>query len=122
METYILSLLIKPGHEQEVTDYYRSMEEDMQAADGFRGRKIYLAQRGRMASELLTVYTRDELAKDPEPPHEDAGTQLIIVESWDTSKQRLQFSRNTSGPRKAKIVPLLLPDHSHEFFTDLSVT
>ena len=120
MEHYIILLQIKPGHEQEVADYYRALEEDLNKAPGFRGRQLFLAQRGRMASELLTVYTREDLDKDPEPPHEDAGTQLVVIENWDTSKQRLEFSKAVSGKRKTSIVPYLLPEHSHEFYTNLA--
>lgn len=121
MEHFIVLLQIKPGHEQDVADYYRALESDLKDAPGFRGRKIYLAERGRMASELMTVYTREDLAKDPEPPHEDDGTQLVVIEQWDTSKQRLEFSKKVSGKRKTGIIPYLLPEHSHEFYTDLSV-
>ena len=82
METYIVTLMVKTGHEADVARYYQAMEPDLKTAPGYGGRKIFQANTGRMAKEVHKMYSAEELAKHAEPPHEDAGTQFIIVEHF----------------------------------------
>ena len=121
METYIVTLMVKPGHEDDVASFYQAMEPEMQRAPGFRGRKIYRANTGRMAEEVHKMYSAEELAKHAEPPHEDSGTQFIMVEHWDSVRERMEYSKSVAGGRQKDLIPHLLPEHSHEFYHDISV-
>jgi len=122
METYIVTLFVKTGHEDDVVKFYQDLEPQMRKADGYHGRQIYLAKRGTMAAWVRKAYTAEELAKHAEPPHEDKGVQLIIVEQWDSIDQRMTFSKTIDSSRQKAIFPHLMPNHHHEFFEDRSVT
>jgi len=98
MQTYIVSIVIKTGHEDDVVRFYQELEPQLREAPGFHGRQIFLAKTGTMAAAVRKLYTAEELAKHAEPPHEDPGVQLIMI-----------------------IIPHLLPNHSHEFYEDRSV-
>ena len=121
METYIVTLMVKPGHEDDVAKFYQAMEPEMKEAPGYRGRKIYKANTGRMAEEVHKLYSAEELAKHAEPPHGDDGTRFIMVEQWDSVRERMEFSESVAGGRQKDLIPHLLPDHSHEFYHDISV-
>lgn len=121
METYIVTIFVKSGHEDEVIDFYQSLEPDMRKAPGFRSRKIYQAKTGTMAEWVRREYTAEELAKHAEPEHEDPGVQVILVEEWDSVDQRMKFSKTQDASRQKAIFPHLLPSHSHEFYADKSV-
>jgi len=90
-------------------------------APGFQGRRIYLAKNGTMAAAVRKLYPPDELAKHAEPPHQDPGVRLIMIEQWDSVEARILFSRNVAAGRQKEIIPCLLPQHSHEFYEDRSV-
>ena len=121
METYIVSIFVKKGHEDEVVKFYQEQEENLKGAPGYRGRKIYQAKTGTMADWVRANYSAEELAKHAEPEHEDPGIQLIIVEEWDSIDERMTFSKGQDNSRQKHIFPHLLPDHSHEFYLDKSV-
>ena len=121
METYIVTVTAKPGHENDVARFYQEMEPLMQEAKGFRGRKIFQARTGAMAEGVKKIYTAEELAKHAEPPHGDVGTQFVMIEMWDTVEDRLLFSKNVAGGRNRDLIPHLLPEHSHEFYQEISV-
>lgn len=122
MEHYIVTLFVKTGHEDDVVDFYRSLEPQYKGAEGFQGRNIYLSKPGTMAGWVRKNYTEEELGKHAEPPHEDPGVQLIIVEDWDSVDQRMAFSKTLDSSRQKSVIPHLLPNHSHEFYEDRSVT
>ena len=122
METYIVTIFVKSGHEDEVARFYQDMEPLMQEAKGFQSRKLYRARTGAMAEGVHKLYTAEELAKHAEPPHEDAGTQIIMIEIWEGIEDRLLFSKNIAGARTKELIPHLLPQHSHEFYEDISIT
>lgn len=118
METYIVSVFAQPGHADEVEKIYRDFETLMKDAKGFRGRKMFRARTGTMAEAVHKLYTAEELAGHAEPPHEDPGTQFIIIEEWDSIDDRMLFSKNIAGSRQKELIPHLLPNHSHEFYEE----
>jgi len=122
MQTYIVTIRIKSGHENEVARFYQELEPLLREAPGFHGRRIYLARTGTMAQAIRNLYSAEELSKHTEPPHDDTGVQLIMIEQWDKVEDRILFSKNVVAGRQKKIFPYLLPNHSHEFYEDCSVT
>jgi hypothetical protein len=121
METYIATVFVKSGHEDEVTRFYQDMEPLMREAKGFQGRQLYRARNGTMAEAVHKLYSKEELARHAEPPHEDPGVQFISVEIWDSVEDRMLFSKNVAGSRTKDLIPHLLPAHSHEFYEDISI-
>ncbi|HJP38602.1 MAG TPA: hypothetical protein QF499_05655 [Gammaproteobacteria bacterium] len=122
MQTYIVSIIVKTGHEDDVVRFYQDLEPQLREAPGFHGRQIFKANTGTMAAAVKKLYTAEELAKHAEPEHGDAGVQIIMLEQWDSVEERMLFSKNVAGGRQREIIPHLLPNHSHEFYTDCSVT
>ncbi len=121
MQIFIVQIVAKPGHEDAVTRFYQEGEQFLRKAKGFRSRKIYRSQTGAMAKAVRKLYTAEELAKHAEPPHEDPGTQFVIVEQWDSLDDRMHYTKHGGGPGNKDLIPHLLPQHSHEFFEDVSV-
>jgi quinol monooxygenase YgiN len=119
MVTYIASLFAKPGHELEVTRFYQDLEPLMRAAPGFRGRKIFRARPGTMEAEVRRVTPPEDLKGRG---HEGGpeGVHFIMVEQWDSVAERVAFSRGASRARNKELVPHLLPQHSHEFYEDVT--
>jgi len=122
MENYIVSIIIKKGHEDDIVRFYQNLEPQMKEAPGYHGRQIFLARPGTMAAAVRKIYSAEELARHAEPPHEDPGVQLIIIEQWDSVDERMTFSKTLDSSRQKEIIPHLLPNHSHEFYEDRSVT
>ncbi len=122
MQPYIVTLFIKTAHAEDVLRYYQDLEPQLHEASGFRSRQIYLAKPGTMAAAVRKMYSEEELAKHAEPPHEDPGVQLIMIEQWDSVDERMSFSKNIAAGRQKEIIPHLMPNHSHEFYEDRSVT
>jgi heme-degrading monooxygenase HmoA len=121
MHTYIVNVTAKPGHNDQVARFYRDMEPLYEGTKGFHGRKIFQAKTGTMAEAVYRIYTAEELAQHAEPPHEDPGTQFIIIEQWESIDDRMHFSKNLAGGRSKNLIPHLGPQHSHEFYEDISV-
>lgn len=121
MVNYIVTVIARPGHEAQVAEFYQAQEDALNAADGFIGRKIFKAQTGKMVEAVRKMYTPEELAKHPEPPHDDPGTQFILIEQWESVDQRMQHSKKAEAARAKDLIPHLLPQHSHEFYEDISV-
>ena len=120
MEHYIVQVVAKPGHDKQVTQFYKDLEPLLQKAKGFRSRRVFRGQMGTMAEAVQKVYTQEELAKHAEPPHEHPGTQFVVVEEWDSVEARMQFSKSVQGKRTPELIPHLLPEHRHEFFEEIS--
>ena len=121
MQNYIVQVVAKPGHEEGVTKFYQDLEPLLREAQGFRGRQMFRGQTGTMAAAVRARYTEEELAKHAEPPHEHPGTQFVIIETWDSIDDRMDFSMNVQAGRTKDLLEHLLPEHSHEFFEDISV-
>jgi len=119
MITYVASLYAKPGHELEVTKFYQDLEPLMRAAPGFRGRRILRARPGTMEAEVRRVTPPEELKGHA---HESGpeGVHFVMVEHWDSVADRVAFSRGASRARNKDLFPHLLPQHSHEFYEDVT--
>ena len=121
MQAYIVTIKIKSGHEDDVLRFYQSLEPLLRDAPGYHGRQIFLAKTGAMTDAVRKLYPPEDLdKKHAEPPHDDAGVQLIMIEQWDSIDERILFSRNVVAGRQKEIFPYLLPNHSHEFYEDHS--
>lgn len=121
MEIFIVHVSAQHGHEDAVARYYADGEEILKTAKGYRGRIIFQAETGKMVEAVHRFYSAEELAKDPEPPHGPQGTDFIVIEHWDSVDERMAFSKE-GKLNKAGLVVHLEPDHSHEFFKEISNT
>lgn len=119
MQTYIATLWAKHGTEEDVTKFYQEMEEQMQAAPGFRGRQIFRAEPGRMLEIVKGYISEEELAKSSERGKPE-GVHFVMIEQWDSAEDRVRFSRSLDKARSAKLYPHLLPQHTHEFYQEVT--
>lgn len=119
MQTYIATLMAKHGAEDDVTRFYQDMDEQMRAAPGFIGRKIFRAEAGRMFAIVKNFVSEAELAAANERPHPE-GVHFVMVEQWESAEDRVRFSRSLDKARSAKLYPNLLPQHTHEFYDDVT--
>ena len=69
METYIVTVMVKSGHEQQVADFYLSQADSLNAAPGFEGRSIFQARTGTMLAAVLAGMTPEERQKFEERGH-----------------------------------------------------
>ncbi len=121
MVTYVATVYAKNGHENQVTAFYQDLERLSARAPGFRDRRILKARPGTMVEAVLRIMTPEELAGHKEPPHEEPqGVHFIIIETWDSVDDRIAFSRGLGKERNKALFPHLLPEHSHEFYEDVS--
>ena len=122
METYIITFSALPGKENIIADYYTSLEPEYAAAKGFRGRQIYQSRPGVMVEHVKKNMSAEEMAKHPaESGHEDESTMFVIIEQWDSIDDRWAFSRSQDKGRAASLFPNLKPEHTHEYYHDISV-
>ena len=121
METFIVSVFAKPGHEDDVAKFYQDLVELDDQAEGFHGRQVFQAKNGTMVESVLRHYTAEELQAHAEAAPPD-GTHFVIIELWDSVDQRILFSKNVSSGRSAQLFPHLLPEHTHEFYKDITPT
>lgn len=119
MDTYIATVTAKPGSENEVADFYLGLGPQYEGALGFKDRQILQARNGTMVEAVKRIRTAEELADHPADA-EHPGTHFIIIEQWDSVDDRINFSRSLDKSRSAKLFPHLLPEHSHEFYKDVS--
>jgi hypothetical protein len=118
MVTYIATIWAKSGHEDAVTKFYQDLEPLLREAPGYRGRKILRARNGTMVEAVRKVASPADMARHAE--HAPPGTQFIMVEQWDSVDQRVAFSRGASASRGRELFPHILPDHTHEFYEDVT--
>ncbi len=118
MVTYVATVWAKPGHENEVAAFYRDLEPLLKEAPGYRGRQILRARSGTMADALRTSMPAGPPAAGHAEPPGPAGTHFVMVERWDSVEQRIAFSR--SSGRSRQLLPHILPEHSHEFYEDIT--
>jgi len=119
MEIYVATLYAKKGAEAEVTKFYQDMEPLLRAAPGYKGRHLLRARPGTMFNIVKKYLTEEQLASNREPPHAE-GVQFVIVEMWETAEDRVKFSRGLDKNRNASLYPHLLPQHTHEFYEDVT--
>lgn len=119
MVTYVVTVMAKKGHEQEVTKFYQDQEPLLRQAKGYHGRQLLRARPGTMEAEIRRVIPADELKGAPREEHE-GGVHFVMIEKWDSVSDRIAFSRTISGARSKDLFPHLLPAHSHEFYEDVT--
>jgi heme-degrading monooxygenase HmoA len=118
MEIYVATVLAKKGHEAEVEKFYVGQEGELKAAKGFRGRQILKARTGAMRAAVGKMLPPEQVAKHPaeEPP----GTHFIIIERWDSSADKTAYSLAQDKGRSKDLIPYLLPEHTHEYYEDVT--
>jgi len=119
METYIATVTAKPGSEAAVAEFYTELGSQYDGATGFLGRQILQARPGTMVEAVKRIRSPEELASHPAEA-EHPGTQFIIVEHWKHVDDRIRFSQGLDKSRSAKLFPHLLPEHTHEFYSDIT--
>ena len=119
MVIYIATVWAKPGHEDHVTRYYRDLEPLMRAAKGYRGRRILRAQPGTVLAAVSRFVSKEDLARHAEHAGPD-GVHFVILEEWDSIEERVAFSRTAVAGRGEGLFAHILPQHSHEFYEDVS--
>jgi len=119
MEQFITTFSAIPGKEDAVTEFYLRLQPEYDKAKGFHGRRIYRARPGTMVNALRKVMTPEQMAQHPEPA-DDGSIHFIIVEKWDSIEDRMAFSASQDKSRNAELFPNLLPEHSHEYYDDIT--
>ena len=115
METYIVTIYAREDHANQVEQYYKELQPLYEEATGFIGRKIYRAKTGAMVNAVRETYSKEELANTPEEDH-DHGEHFVMIEEWESVQDRINFGRGLSKEHHMKVIPYLLPNHSHEFY------
>ncbi len=118
METYIVTIYAKFEHADEVANYYTGIQSLYQEASGFISRKVYRAKTGAMVRAVLETYSKDELKGNPEEARAQ-GEHFVIIEEWQSIQDRINFGRSLSKEHHMKVVPYILPEHSHEFYKNI---
>lgn len=118
MVNYIVTVWAKPGHEEQVGRYYKGLEAGLRAASGYHGRQLFRARAGAMAAAIRKSLSAEQLARFQEQP--PRGTQFVMVERWDSIEDRMAFSRTIADGRREQLFPHILPEHSHEFYDDIT--
>ena len=119
MEIYITTIFAKLGHEHEVTQFYADQEESLQDVEGFRDRQIFRARPGTMVEAVRKVLTEEEMARHAEAEG-PKGVHFVIIEKWDSIDQKTAYSRSVDGGRARDLIPHLLPEHTHEYYHDVT--
>ena len=121
MVTYVATVFARQGHEDDVARFYQSLEPLLQDAPGFRSRQLLRANPGTMLEAVQRLYSAEELARHAEPPTDlPQGVHFVIVESWDSVDARMSFSRGAAKGRSKDLFPHLHPEHTHEFYEDVT--
>lgn len=119
--TYILTVVAMPGHAEQVSHFFRDLEPSLRDAPGFVSRQIYQCRAGVM-EQAINKYFLEKDTENVEGPHnDDKGTQFVVIETWESIADRMSFSKNLSAGRNNDLKPHLLPQHSHEFYDNISV-
>lgn len=118
METYIVTIYAKKDHAADVQQYYRDLQNMYEEASGFISRKIFRAKTGAMEQAVKATYSEEELANTPEEDH-DHGEHFVMIEEWESIQDRINFGRSMSKEHHLKVIPYLLPNHSHEFYESI---
>jgi hypothetical protein len=119
MENFVITLSARPGKEDAISQFYTDLEPEYANAKGFHGRQILRARPGTMADALRKVMTAEQMAQHPEPAN-DGAVHFIIIEKWDSIEDRMAFSATQDKSRNAELFPNLLPEHTHEYYTDIT--
>ncbi|MCE7902025.1 MAG: hypothetical protein DYH20_05020 [Gammaproteobacteria bacterium PRO9] len=120
MVDYIATIYAKPGHEEAVTRFYQDMEPLLAAAHGYRGRRVLRARPGTIEAEVRRVTPPAQFkghADEVAPPN---GVHFVMIEQWDSVADRVAFARGASAGRARELFPHILPEHTHEFYEDVT--
>ena len=119
MEIYITTIFAKHGHEDQVTQFYADQEESLKNTKGFRGRQLYRARPGTMVEAVRKVLTEEEMARHAEAEGPQ-GVHFVIIEHWGSIDEKTAYSRSVDGGRARDLIPHLLPEHTHEYYQDVT--
>ena len=119
MEIYITTIYAKHGHEDEVAKFYSDQEGELKEAKGYRSRKIMRARPGTMVEAVKKVMSAEDIAKHAEAAGPD-GVHFVIIEHWDSIDDKMAYSRSIDSGRNRDLIPHLLPEHSHEYYDDIT--
>lgn len=119
MEFYIATIFVKPGFEDQVAAYHKSMQDEMSGVPGFIGREVYQADNGRLMDEAKKIYTEEEIKQNAED-HHTPSTHFVMIEKWESADARMKFVKSVASEKKHEIIPYLLPDHTHEFYSQIA--
>lgn len=117
MVTYILTLIAKPGCDDELAELLKALQTELEQVEGFHSRTVYREEPGLFLDTAKAVFTAEEIeriAAQEQPGPE--GAHFVIHEIWDAPEQRIRYTREHEGPFMAKMFPLVQPEHSHEFY------
>ena len=99
--------------------FYKSLQPELEKAKGFRGREIYRGRMGTMKEALSKVMTPEQMAAHPEP-EDDGSVHFIVIEHWDSVEDRMAYSASTDKSRNKELFPNLKPEHTHEYYSDVT--
>ena len=119
MEIYITTIFAKHGHEDQVAQFYKDQEDELKNAKGYRGRTIMKARPGTMVAAVKKVLTEEEIARHSEAAGPD-GVHFVIIEKWDSVDDKTAYSRSIDSGRNRDLIPHLLPEHTHEYYDDIT--
>ena len=119
MEIYVTTVFAKNGHEDQVTKFYGDQEELLKEAKGYRSRQILRARTGTMVEADKKVLSAEEIARHAEAAGPD-GTHFVIIEQWDSIEEKTAYSRSVDAGRVKDLIPHLLPEHTHEYYEDIT--
>ena len=119
MEIYIATVFAKLGHEDDVTRFYQGQEALLAKARGYRGRQILRARPGTMVAAVSKVMSKEDMARHAEAEGPQ-GVHFVIVEQWDSIDDRVAYSRSVDSSRMKELIPHLLPEHTHEYYEDVT--
>jgi hypothetical protein len=119
MDIFVTTFSAIAGKGDEVADFYAELQPEYDAAKGFRGRQVLRARPGTMADALRTVMTPEQMAQHP-APDDDGSIHFVIIENWDSIADRMAFSASQDKSRNARLFPNLKPEHSHEYYSDIT--
>lgn len=120
MVTYIATIYAKPGHEEAVTRFYQDMEPLLAAARGYKGRHLMRARPGTLEAEVRRVTPPEVLKAHAHETAAPEGVHFVMIEHWDSVADRVAFARGASAGRGKDLFPHILPQHTHEFYEDMT--
>lgn len=119
MITYIVTVWARAGREQDVAKFYQDLEPVMRQAKGYGGRRILRARPGTVEAAVRNLVSAEELARHAEAPG-PKGVHFVVIEQWDSVEERVSFSRGAAASRGRELFPHILPEHTHEFYEDIT--
>jgi hypothetical protein len=119
MEIYITTIFAKLGHEDDVGGFYADQEQGLKRAKGFRDRQLFKARPGTMVAAVKKVLSEEEMARHAEAAGPE-GVHFVIIERWDSIDDKTTYSRSVDAGRATDLIPHLLPEHTHEYYEDVT--